>query len=202
MDKDQFTAAELFRAYVEESVAGSARQLPEYNPLRNSGHESGDFVFVRVKPGDKTAEAKAATQEAAAATPSPGKAEASAERAAADAQDSSTPQGREIAEPNSNDLTGSTWWTGNSPTAGLTGEFFIEFLKDGQLHYVTTVRENGETKQRIVKGTWRQSGEDVQIVIGNAFSVLQGKFDGSTIKAEGENMAGDKLKWLLFKKLK
>jgi hypothetical protein len=28
-------------------VAGKADQTPEYNPLRNSGHESGDFVFVR-----------------------------------------------------------------------------------------------------------------------------------------------------------
>ena len=33
---------ELFRYYVEESVAGRAEQTPEYNPLRNSGHESGD----------------------------------------------------------------------------------------------------------------------------------------------------------------
>lgn len=49
MDKGQFTAAELFRSHVEESVAGRANQTPEYNPLRNSGHESGDFIFVRVK---------------------------------------------------------------------------------------------------------------------------------------------------------
>ncbi|MGH9944243.1 MAG: caspase family protein [Pyrinomonadaceae bacterium] len=47
MEKELFTAAELFRDYVEESVAGRAEQTPEYNPLRNSGHESGDFVFVR-----------------------------------------------------------------------------------------------------------------------------------------------------------
>lgn len=56
IDKPQFTAAELFRDYVEESVAGGAQQTPEYNPLRNSGHEAGDFVFVRVKVGDKTVE--------------------------------------------------------------------------------------------------------------------------------------------------
>jgi uncharacterized caspase-like protein len=47
MEKSEFTAGELFRDFVEESVAGRARQTPEYNPLRNSGHESGDFVFVR-----------------------------------------------------------------------------------------------------------------------------------------------------------
>lgn len=47
MDKSEFTAGELFRDFVEESVAGRVQQTPEYNPLRNSGHESGDFVFVR-----------------------------------------------------------------------------------------------------------------------------------------------------------
>ena len=57
MDKAQFTAAELFRSYVEESVTGRANQTPEYNPLRNSGHEAGDFVFVKVKAGDKPTEA-------------------------------------------------------------------------------------------------------------------------------------------------
>jgi hypothetical protein len=48
--KEQFTAAELFLDYISESVAGRADQTPEYSPLRNSGHESGDFVFVRLKP--------------------------------------------------------------------------------------------------------------------------------------------------------
>jgi uncharacterized caspase-like protein len=48
MDKGQFTAGELFRYHVEEAVAGRANQTPEYNPLRNSGHESGDFVFVKI----------------------------------------------------------------------------------------------------------------------------------------------------------
>jgi hypothetical protein len=57
IDRPRFTAAELFRFYVEEPVAGRAQQTPEYNPLRNSGHESGDFVFVRVKTIGKTAEA-------------------------------------------------------------------------------------------------------------------------------------------------
>ncbi|HEX8458971.1 MAG TPA: caspase family protein [Pyrinomonadaceae bacterium] len=56
MEKGEFTAAELFRSHVEEAVAGRANQTPEYNPLRNSGHESGDFIFVRVKRGDKTLE--------------------------------------------------------------------------------------------------------------------------------------------------
>ena len=67
IDKPRFTAAELFRFYVEEPVAGRAQQTPEYNPLRNSGHESGDFVFVKLRPGaGGTAETAAA---AAARTP-------------------------------------------------------------------------------------------------------------------------------------
>ncbi len=56
MDKAQFTAAELFNNYVVEAVAGRAEQTPLYDPLRNSGHESGDFIFVKVKVGDKTVE--------------------------------------------------------------------------------------------------------------------------------------------------
>jgi caspase domain-containing protein len=47
MERATFTGAELFRDFVQERVAGKADQTPEYNPLRNSGHESGDFVFVR-----------------------------------------------------------------------------------------------------------------------------------------------------------
>jgi len=49
IDKNSFTASELFRDFVQERVAGAANQTPEYNPLRNSGHESGDFVFIRRK---------------------------------------------------------------------------------------------------------------------------------------------------------
>ena len=47
IDKEQFTGGELFREHVEVSVAGRADQTPEYNPLRNSGHDRGDFVFVK-----------------------------------------------------------------------------------------------------------------------------------------------------------
>jgi uncharacterized caspase-like protein len=65
MDKDKFTAAELFRHYVQEPVAGRAQQTPEYNPLRNSGHESGDFVFVRVKTDGKDVEVTINTPSAA-----------------------------------------------------------------------------------------------------------------------------------------
>jgi formylglycine-generating enzyme required for sulfatase activity len=56
MDKGQFTAAELYNSYVLEAVAGRAQQTPVYALLQNSGHESGDFVFVKVKVGDKTVE--------------------------------------------------------------------------------------------------------------------------------------------------
>jgi hypothetical protein len=48
-DRDVFTAEELFYSYIREAVSGRSDQTPEYNPLRNSGHESGDFVFFRKK---------------------------------------------------------------------------------------------------------------------------------------------------------
>ena len=69
-EKTQFTAAELYREYVEEPVAGRASQTPQYNPLRNSGHESGDFVFVRIKtPDGKTVEVTVSTGTAGAPDP-------------------------------------------------------------------------------------------------------------------------------------
>ncbi len=47
IERPSFTAGELFQAFIHERVAGGANQTPEYNPLRNSGHENGDFVFIR-----------------------------------------------------------------------------------------------------------------------------------------------------------
>ncbi len=69
MDKGQFTAAELFNNYVVEAVAGRAEQTPLYNPLRNSGHESGDFIFVKLKVGDKTVEVTVSAPPAAKVDP-------------------------------------------------------------------------------------------------------------------------------------
>ena len=38
------------RARQSGPVAGRAGRIPAYNPLRDSGHEGGDFVSERVKP--------------------------------------------------------------------------------------------------------------------------------------------------------
>jgi len=43
----QFTAEELVTRQIKESVAGRAEQTPEYRVIRNSGHDGGDFVFIR-----------------------------------------------------------------------------------------------------------------------------------------------------------
>jgi Caspase domain/Glucodextranase, domain B len=48
-DRDAFTAEELFYKYIREAVSGRSDQTPEYNALHNSGHDGGDFVFVRKK---------------------------------------------------------------------------------------------------------------------------------------------------------
>jgi uncharacterized caspase-like protein len=62
MERPKFTAGELFSNYVVEAVAGRADQTPVYDPLRNSGHESGDFVFVKIKtPDGKTVEVTVST---------------------------------------------------------------------------------------------------------------------------------------------
>jgi hypothetical protein len=43
----EFTVEEIFRE-VRESVGGRSGQLPQLDPLRNSGHDGGSFVFSRV----------------------------------------------------------------------------------------------------------------------------------------------------------
>ena len=47
-EKNIFTAEELFhgRGSVKEMVAGKSDQVPEYNTIKNSGHDGGDFVFT------------------------------------------------------------------------------------------------------------------------------------------------------------
>jgi hypothetical protein len=42
-----FTADELFYQYVRSRVAGRSEQVPEYKEIRNSGHEGGDFIFIK-----------------------------------------------------------------------------------------------------------------------------------------------------------
>ncbi len=90
-----------------------------------------------------------------------------------------------------------TTWTGSRPE---TGEYTIKFLKDGQLEYIINVMQNGVTAPRTVKGTWKQAGNDVQIVIGNSYSVLQGTLEGSLMKGTATNQEGVSWKWTLFKK--
>jgi hypothetical protein len=98
-------------------------------------------------------------------------------------------------DPNAS-LVGTTW-SGNRPESG---EYTIEFLKDGALHYIINVMQNGVTSPRTVKGTWKQSGDSVQIVIGNSYSVMQGTIEGNLMKGEGNNQEGVSWKWTLFKK--
>lgn len=87
-------------------------------------------------------------------------------------------------------------WTGSSPEAG---EYKMKFFKEGKLEYVINVLQNGVTAPRTVKGTWKQAGNNVQIVIGNSYSVLQGTLDGNVIKGEGTNQEGTSWKFTLFK---
>jgi formylglycine-generating enzyme required for sulfatase activity len=47
IESTEFTAAELFNRFILEQVAGRASQTPEYGVIRNSGHDSGDFVFSK-----------------------------------------------------------------------------------------------------------------------------------------------------------
>jgi len=48
IENNKFTAEELYYRHIKEMVAGSSDQTPEYNIIRNSGHEGGDFIFKRI----------------------------------------------------------------------------------------------------------------------------------------------------------
>jgi hypothetical protein len=48
-DRDVFTAEEMHTLYIREPVAGRTEQTPEYKVIRNSGHDGGDFVFMKRK---------------------------------------------------------------------------------------------------------------------------------------------------------
>lgn len=47
MNDRVFTAEELFIKQIKEPVAGKAEQTPEFKIIHNSGHDGGDFVFMR-----------------------------------------------------------------------------------------------------------------------------------------------------------
>src|SRR5215204_1510059 len=103
----------------------------------------------------------------------------------------------ELKRPDATSSLEGTTWTGTAPE---TGEYTMKFVKDGQLQYIINVMQNGLTAPRTIKGTWKQSGNDVQIVIGNSYSVLQGTLEGSVMKGSATNQEGVSWKWTLFKK--
>ncbi len=43
---DAFSAENLFERFIRVPVAGKSEQTPQYNVIRNSGHDAGDFVFT------------------------------------------------------------------------------------------------------------------------------------------------------------
>jgi hypothetical protein len=49
IDTSIFTADELFYQYIKSRVAGRSDQVPDYSEIRNSGHDGGDFIFVKSK---------------------------------------------------------------------------------------------------------------------------------------------------------
>jgi hypothetical protein len=49
IENSVFTADELFYQNIRSRVAGRSDQVPEYSEIRNSGHDGGDFIFIRSK---------------------------------------------------------------------------------------------------------------------------------------------------------
>ena len=50
IEEDVYTSDELFIQFIRQQVAGKSDQMPQYSPIRNSGHDFGEFVFVRKLP--------------------------------------------------------------------------------------------------------------------------------------------------------
>jgi uncharacterized caspase-like protein len=57
MPVENFSASELFDQRVRVQVSGRSPQMPEYNYIRDSGHDGGDFVFSRTGGGVERASA-------------------------------------------------------------------------------------------------------------------------------------------------
>ena len=53
IEKEVFTADELFQGYVKAQVVGKSDQVPQYTIIRNSGDDFGDFVFFRLPSSTK-----------------------------------------------------------------------------------------------------------------------------------------------------
>lgn len=53
MDKDIFTGKELTEEHLIEYVRGNANQTPEHGYIINSGHEKGDFLFIKKPDTEK-----------------------------------------------------------------------------------------------------------------------------------------------------
>lgn len=42
-----FTAGQIFFGLVQQPVGGKSHQMPQYEYIRASGHDGGDFVFIK-----------------------------------------------------------------------------------------------------------------------------------------------------------
>jgi uncharacterized caspase-like protein len=65
-NNEMFTAEEIFHGRVKEIVAGKSDQVPQYENIKNSGHEGGDFVFHIANAAPAKAVAKPTAPTAAA----------------------------------------------------------------------------------------------------------------------------------------
>ncbi len=178
----------------EVTLAGLVKYLQERVPKRvlqdlGPGKDQKPFAVVE---GYRADDLVISIRDAKAAAQQTNQADASSQ-----ANSSNVDPAVEVKSRDADASLSGTTWIGSSPEAG---EYTMEFLKDGELHYIIKVLQNGVTSPRTVKGKWTQSGNNVQIVVGNSYSVLQGTIDGNVMKGEGNNQEGGSWKWTLFKK--
>lgn len=92
------------------------------------------------------------------------------------------------------DVAGTTWTGLNE-----SGEYTIEFLKDGKLKYAVQGIQNGQPHTFISPGRWKQSGKTIIFTVNN-FTTWNGKFEDGAIRGAASNTEGAEFKFLLTPK--
>jgi hypothetical protein len=121
-----FAAEDLFYGFVKPRVAGKSNQLPQYDLIRNSDDENGDFVFIRTQ-GTKSGRIESSGASLPASGPEFPASEAGGVRVLSPP---SVPAGRtESSSPGANSELSGTW-VGNSARSLIDGQDKMRFMAD------------------------------------------------------------------------
>jgi hypothetical protein len=119
-----FAAEDLFYGFVKPRVAGKSNQLPQYDLIRNSDDENGDFVFIRTR-GAKAGRIEAGGTLLPTSRPEFPAGEAGAVKILSPP---AVPAGRTESSPSEANSELSGTWLGNSARSLIDGEDRTRFM--------------------------------------------------------------------------